>query len=191
MRVDIVMPVEEGRYIPQEVLEGIIEQETPFRLWISTRFSDGQYADARNQVKQYGESELVLMLDNDIVMPSKGLEQMIEFLHTHPDYGAIGLWKHSNLGQIDETFLHATHVDMSCVLFRKEILDKIVFVDHNNAEKVGRKDLAGQCECANCCYDIRQMGLEIGFLPGVYAQHIHNPKAYKRLQYNIVVNNNI
>jgi len=175
MIIDIVMPVEEGRHIPQEVLEGILRQGIPFRLWVSTRFSRGQYADARNQVKQYGRSEFVLMLDNDIVLPPEALERMIEFLKTHSNYGAIALCKHPQLNfKTEKDFLQAEHVDMSCVLFRKMVLDQITFVDHRNAGKIGRKQLAGQCECANCCFDMRQMGWEIGFLPYVYVQHLHD-----------------
>ncbi len=178
MTIDIVMPIQEGRYVPQAALEGILQQGVPFRLWISTRFSEGQYADARNQVKQYGQSKFVLMLDNDIVMPPGTLKQMVEFLGAHPDYGAIALCKHPSLGlETEEAFLHATHVDMSCVLFRQEILDEITFVDGRNAGKLGRTQLAGQCECSNCCYDIRQMGLEIGFLPNIYAQHLQHTSA--------------
>jgi len=175
MTLDIVMPIEEGRYIPQEVLEGMLHQDLPFRLWVSTRFYNGQYVDARNQVKRYGTSPYVLMLDNDIVMPSGSLKQMISFLDSHPTYGAIALCKHSGLRfDTDDGFLHAHHVDMSCVLFRKGTLDRITFVDAQSAGKAGRANLVGQCECANCCHDIRQMGLEIGFLPHIYVRHLHH-----------------
>ena len=172
--LDIVMPVEEGRFIPPEVLDGILRQGVPFRLWVSTRYGDRQVADARDQVKRYGQSPHVLMLDNDIVLPPDGLKRMSDFLDAQPGFGAIALCKHPSLPFADDdAYLNAFHVDMSCVLFRKDVLDRLTFVDARNANRAGREQLAGLCECANACADIRATSLRIGFLPRLYAEHLH------------------
>lgn len=42
--IDVVMPIEEGQFIPHEVIEGILRQDYPVRLWVSTKYSDGDYA---------------------------------------------------------------------------------------------------------------------------------------------------
>lgn len=171
--LDIVMPIQEGRFIPQEVLSGILHQGVPSRLWVSTRFSNRDYADARNQVKQFGKSKFVLMLDNDIVLPPDSLKRMVDFLDSRPDFGAIGLCKHKRFTySTDEAWLRPAHVDMSCVLFRLEVLQQITFVDHANAARLGRKVFG--CECAGVCHDMKRMGLGIGFLPRVYVDHLHN-----------------
>lgn len=168
--LDILMSTEEGRYIPQEVLDGILSQEISFRLWVSTKISGGDYAQARNNIKQYGRTRFLLMLDNDIILPAGAVKKMIEFLKSHPNYAAIALSKHDWTSSVKEV-ITPPHVDMSCVLFRKEILDEITF---SEPRKEGRQlpEPYGGCECAQCCFDIRQMGFEIGFLPGLYASHI-------------------
>ena len=64
--IDVIMPVKEGRFIPQEVLDALLAQGIPFRLFVSTRISDGDYPAARNNVKQYGRSPMVLMRERCI-----------------------------------------------------------------------------------------------------------------------------
>lgn len=124
--LDILMPTEEGRYIPQEVLDGILSQAIPFRLWVSTKISGGNYAQARNNIKQYGRTQFLLMLDNDIILPAGAVKKMMEFLKSHPKYAAIALAKHDWTLSLEEV-INPPHVEMSCVLFRKEILDEITF----------------------------------------------------------------
>lgn len=172
---DVLMPLREGRAISQEVVDALASQGVPYRLWISTLPTDGT-ADARNHVKRYADTNYALMLDGDTVLPEGGLRQMIDFLDEHADYGAVGLCRHRNrrFYRVEE-WLNAHHVDMSCVLFRRETLDRITFADKYNAARVGREKLAGPCECANCCHDIREMGLRIGFVPEVYVEHLNHP----------------
>ncbi len=170
--VDVVMPIEEGRNIPREVVAGLAAQTVPTRLWVSTSVGDRRHADARNHVKQYGQSSYVLMLDNDVAMPPGSLHAMVVHLDAQEDYGAIALCKHSRVEFATEAdWLSADHVDMSCVLFRREVLEQVTFLDRHNQDRLGRKSRG--CECANCCADIRAMGLQIGFLPNVYAEHLH------------------
>jgi hypothetical protein len=83
--IDVVMPVKEGRFIPQDVLTALLAQGIPFRLFISTKVSNGDYPAVRDNIKQYGRSSMVLMLDNDVVLPEKALYQMICFLKEHPE----------------------------------------------------------------------------------------------------------
>lgn len=173
--IDVVMPVKEGRFIPQEVLDGLLAQGIPFRLFVSTKISNGDYPAVRNNIKQYGRSPLVLMLDNDIVLPKGALSQMLHFLEEHPEYGVIGLPKQDFSRLNDEELLHAPHVDMSCVLFRQEVLDQLTF----RWPPPGENASTGGCECGQACRDLRRMGLEIGFLPGLYAKHIVQTEGYE------------
>ncbi len=171
-QVDVIMPLEEGRNIPGDVLTALTAQDVPVTLWVSTSVGDGQFADARNHIKQYGASRYVLMLDNDVAMPRGSLAEMCRFLDAQERYAAIGLCKHSRLRfATDDDWLTAPHVDMSCVLFRGDVLKRLTFLDRGNAARLKRKSRG--CECTNCCRDIREMGLRIGFLPNVYAGHLH------------------
>ena len=169
------MPIKEGRFIPREVLDALLIQGIPFRLFVSTRVSEGDYPAARNNIKQYGRSPLVLMLDNDIVLPAGALSRMISFLEEHPEYGAIGLPKQDFSRLSDEKLLHAGHVDMSCVLFRQELLSQLTF----RWPPPGENAATGGCECGQTCRDLRQMGWEIGFLPGLCAKHIVRTEEYE------------
>ncbi len=153
----------------------MVRQGFPYRLWISIHPTDGT-ADARNHVKRYGATDYALMLDSDMVLHDGGLRRMVEFLNEYADYGAVGLCRHPNCRfcRVDE-WLNAHHVDMSCVLFRRDVLVKTTFAHFWNAARVGREKLKGPCECANCCHDIRAMGLRVGFVPEVYVEHLDHP----------------
>ena len=72
-REDVLMPAEEGRNIPSEVVAGLAGRTVSTRLWVSTSVGDRRLADARNHVKQYGASTSVLMLENDVAMPPESL----------------------------------------------------------------------------------------------------------------------
>ena len=175
MIIDVVMPVKEGRYLPQKVLISLLQQGIPFRLFVSTKVSNGDYPAARNNIKQYGHSEFVLMLDNDIVLPDGALSQLIDFLQSHREYAAIGLPKQDFSAMGREWHLHAPHVDMSCVLFRGEVLKQLTF----RWPPPGENADTGGCECGQACRDLRRMGWEIGFLPGGWAEHIVQTEAYQ------------
>ncbi|MBN2326338.1 MAG: hypothetical protein JXR73_04225 [Candidatus Omnitrophica bacterium] len=164
--IDIVMPIEDGRHIPQAVLESIIFQNLPFRLWITTQFNQRRISDARNHVKQYAISYRVLMLDNDIILPHNALKKMNQFLDEQPHFAAIALSKNRKF-HVDDPVIVESHVDMSCVLFRRNILNKLKFRDTRFEENPC-------CQCIFMCEDIRALGFEIGFLNHYYARHIQN-----------------
>lgn len=167
------MPIKEGRFIPQEVLEGLVRQNIPFRLWTSTAVSDGDYAKARNHIKQYAcSSSYSLMLDNDIILPGGALSTMIAFLDIHADFAAVALRKQSSISQKPSDPVIADepdHVDMSCVLFRTNELLALNF-----AYPGGDPQTRQGCECLKACQDIRDAGKRIGFVRGINAEHIQN-----------------
>lgn len=158
--LDVLMPVQEGRFIHSEVMRSLCNQNVKMRLWTSTLVSNGDTASARNQVKQYGQSDYILMTDNDLVLPDDAVERMVRFLDNQSDFGAIALSKKHipdpALGEVEVL----THIDAGPVMWRKEVFDKITY------------QFRGSCECMASCEDIRALGYEIGFLTGIYAKHI-------------------
>jgi hypothetical protein len=178
--LDVLMPTKEGRFIPQSVLEGLLGQQLPFRLWVSTTVSDGDYAKARNHIKQRAHSHpYVLMLDNDVVLPEGALGAMMRFLDTQADFVAIALQKGhlesgglSNSLQADEPM----HVDMSCVLFRTEDLLRLTFRYPGD-----QRERRQGCECLQACQEIRGRGKRIGFLKGITAQHLDYTETWSGL----------
>jgi len=115
------MPVEEGRFIPHEALAGIAGPGFSMRLWVSTQHSGGDYAGARNNVKQYALTDRTLMLDNDVVLTPGCVRRLWDFLDANGDYAAVALSKHNAPAGRTEVEDY-THIDMSCVLFRREML---------------------------------------------------------------------
>lgn len=171
--IDVLMPTKEGRFIPQAVLESLLHQNIPFRLWVSTAVSNGDYAKARNNIKQYAHSQpYALMLDNDVILPEGAIDTMMKFLDTYEDFAAIALKKYdSESGQSPDFLMaeEAEHIDMSCVLFRAEELLALVF-SYPSGDFPRRQG----CECSKACQDIRQSGKRIGFIRGLAARHIYD-----------------
>jgi len=162
------MPCVQGRIIPPEVLMGTLWHcGIRTSLIVSTAFPSN-LTQARNTVKLYAETELVLMLDNDVVLPPRSLEGMASFLDCHPDFGAIALAKYPscvkpilNNSQVTEP----NHVDMSCVLWRKDILHNMEFRTTQDST---------YCDCLPACEDLRKAGHRIGFMPKWVCTHFEN-----------------
>lgn len=164
-KLDIVMPLQEGRVIPSQVLESMTSQGYNVKLWTSTLHSNGDIAAARNQVKAYSTTDYVLMHDNDIILPEGIIARMQDFLERHDDFGAVAVSKKHTpdpeLGEVEVV----GHVDAGPVLWRRELLHRLKY------------RYAGLCECVEMCRDLRAMGYEIGFLTGVIAQHVQETRS--------------
>jgi len=116
-------------------------------------------ARARNQAKSFGTSHYVMFLDDDVVLPDKGIEKLAYTLFFNRRYGAVGI-DYQDQGHQS---LWTIHVAMGAVMFIRPILEKIHFRTEPN-----------KCECYCCCEDIRRMGYLIGYLPGLGAKHLKN-----------------
>ena len=181
--IDVLLPTKEGRFIPEAVLQGLLQQNISFRLWVSTAVSDGDYAKARNHIKQYAYSEpYVLMLDNDIILPESGLDVMMRFLDSHEDFAAIALRKEQAFEsrEISDPPIaeEPEHVDMSCVLFRTVELKSLTFSYPGGSDFQKRSG----CECIKVCQDIRAKGKRIGFIQGIAARHIYDTEMFSLIR---------
>lgn len=168
--LDIAMPLQDGRYLPQTVLASIEAQNIPYRLWTSTQFSNGEYAAARNHVKDLalqGKSPYILMTDNDLVFPAGAFEAMLMWLEGHSDFGAIALSKHAHPDDPQATeVVEPTHVDAGPVMFRREVYEQVQYSNDG-----------GLCECQAMCNTLRdKLGVRIGFLSGFKVLHIHETR---------------
>ena len=171
--LDIAIPQQDGRYLPQAVLRSIEEQNIPYRIWISTKFSNGEFADARNNVKDMalqGSSPYVLMTDNDIVFQPGDFEAMILWLEHNPDFGMIGISKHGDPAPSEpNSVVEPTHVDAGPCMFRRDVFEKF---EYSNDIPTGTT-----CECAAMCYTLRNdLGVRCGFLTGRFVRHIQNTR---------------
>ena len=166
--LDIVMPLAEGRYLHSEVLRGIANQDMNIRLWISTKVSDGNFARSKNHIKQYGQSEFVMMMDNDLILPIGTFHRMISLFNRYPKMGVIGISKHyvpdSSHGELEV----ANHVDAGVMMIRNKLLQAITYQNR------------GACECLAFCDDVRKVGYETGYLTGVNAMHILDTRFKRR-----------
>ena len=165
--LDVLMPCEEGRYINPETFRSLDIQGYDWRLFVSTKYSDGNHEDARNQVKGYGLSRYVLFLDNDLELQPNSLKAMMHFLQ-QPENRKVACitlrrieyqeeWTNQ---QYDGLADYPSHVGMSCNLWRREVLNAMTFTKR------------GSCECNAMCEDLRAAGYEIGVLRGMYCLHL-------------------
>ena len=177
--LDILIVCSPDRYFPQLVMDHLLIQNIPIRLFFSNVKGDGA-ASARNFAKEMWQNSLnkshyVLMSDNDIIFPDGSLQAMINFLDQHQDFGAISL-NRNDAPQIPETEAsEPTHINAGPVLFRSEVFEQIQY--HNN----------DGCECQGMSNDVRRLGYRIGYLgswkydhidqtrKGDYQENIENP----------------
>ena len=166
--LDIIIACSPDRYFPQLVMDHLLIQDIPIRLFFSNVKGDGA-ASARNFAKEMwkntpGRSRYVLMSDNDIILPRGSLPAMIRFLDQHPDFGAISLHRHE-AEQLPETEAsEPSHVNAGPVLFRTEVYDQMTY--HNN----------DGCECQGMSNDVRKLGYRIGYLGSWKYDHIDRTK---------------
>ena len=169
------MAVQEGRFIPIEVLEGLHKQNVNFKLWVSTRDDGNQAAGARNRVKQYATSKYLLTMDNDLVLEPYSIKKLVTFLDRNPNFGAIAINKYRVPPGNGEAIVES-HIDSAPVLWRLELLKKITYEYRVQKDHEG-KDYIG-CECLAAGQDVRAMGYEIGFLTGIRCHHIKETKSH-------------
>ena len=162
--LDILIPMAPNRFLPQTVLDHILIQNIPFRLFFTNAKGDGA-TSARNFVKAMWQSSpdksnYTLMTDNDICLPKDLVRSMIDFLDQNSDFGALGVQR-GGAPQLPKTqAMESPHVNAGPVLFRREIFEKLTY--HNN----------NGCECQGMSDDIRNMGLRIGFIGGFTYDHV-------------------
>ena len=180
----VAMPCQENRYIPEPVMRSMIEQEIPFRLWVSTTYSNNETAAMRQNVADMAlqsNSPYILTADNDLAFPPGCWQAMLEFMEANPDFAMIGVSKH---GDPDSSrpgmAVESPHVDAAPCCFRREVL---VHAKYSNAQG---------CECASMVHTLRHMhretfepiesdndlhmGWKCGFLAGWSVKHFHNTR---------------
>ena len=160
--LDVLICCSPSRYLPQLVLDHLLVQGVPLRLFFSNVKGDGA-ASARNFVKDMwiqneNPSKYALMTDNDLIMPRDSVQAMVTFLDENEDFGAISLHRH----QIFDHIFEDKHVNAGPVLFRSSALKEITY--HNEAG----------CECQGMTDDVKAMNLRIGYLNGFQYGHIEN-----------------
>jgi hypothetical protein len=168
-QVDVLTVLGPDRTICEPVLSALKNQGdvelkhyvihgTPLLPWEDRIYA---IARARNHAKKEGDAHYVMFLDDDVVLPSLGIEKLVYALLFSPHHAAVGI----DYQGMHQPFLLSVHVAMGAVLFIRPILEQINF----RAEP-------GKCECLCCCEDIRRMGYLIDYLPGLRAEHLKDTK---------------
>ena len=162
--LDVLIPMSPDRYFPQLVMDHLLVQGFPLRLFFSNVKGDGA-ASARNFVKAMwshnkNPSKYVLATDNDLILPRDSVQAMITFLDENEDFGAIALHRNHTPDTVEES----PHVNAGPVLFRSSILKQITY--HNDSG----------CECQGMTNDVRNLGYRIGYLGGYQYDHIEQTR---------------
>jgi len=163
--VDILTVLGVGRKIQEPVLEALkIQGEVQLKHYIveDTFHQPNEdriqaIAQVRNRAKKMGNAHYVMFLDDDVVLPPKGIEKLVYAIFFNPHYAAIGIDYQGHSQPSPWT----NHVAMGAVMFVRPILERIHFRTEPN-----------RCECDCCCEDIRRMGYLIDYLPGIKAKHL-------------------
>ena len=114
-------------------------------------------ARTRNRARKVGTAHYAMFLDDDVVLPPRGIEKLVYSLMFSQHYAAIGI----DYQGFPRRSNSAPHVAMGSVMFIRPILEQIKFRTEPN-----------KCECLCCCNDIRRMGYLIDYLPGLKAKHL-------------------
>ena len=163
--LDILIPCAPNRYLPQEVLDSLITEELPCRLFFGNTVGNNHLAKARNAVKDLWQkdpekSKYCLMTDNDLILPHGSIQSMVKFLDQNPDFGAIGLEEKESPLIPETEATEPTHVDSGPTLWRNDLFQQIRY-HHNDG-----------CDCQGACNDLRKMGYRIGFIGSWHCNHI-------------------
>ena len=162
--LDVLMVCSPDRYIPEIVINSLLDENLRTRLFISNVKGDGA-ASARNFVKEMWfsnpiKSKYVLATDNDIILPCGSLQSMISFLNNNSDFGAISL--HRN--ELPQTIMEPSHINAGPVLYKSFVYEQITYHNFDG------------CECQGMTNDIKTLGYRIGYLPGYQYDHIENTR---------------
>lgn len=162
--VDVLTVLGPGRTIRESVLSALENQgDVKLEHYVvdgTPIIGEGQrdaIVRARNRAKQLGTAHYAMFLDDDVVLPPRGIEKLVYTLIFNPSYAAIGI----DYQDFVQPSPGATHIAMGAVLFIRPIL-----------EQVQIRHEPGKCECLCCCEDIRRMGYCIDYLPEVRAEHL-------------------
>lgn len=169
-RTDLLMPVRPGRWIARPVVSALIDSGWDGNLFVSTVFAHN-LPMTRNHLKSYPATDLCLMMDNDLLLPTGSLLAMQQKLDHDPGLAAIALRKtepdqdklhlRGQPGQVQDGVEYAGHVDLSCVLWRRPALQQLHFRYQDDT-----------CDCMVALADLNQLGYRFGFLAGPVCQQV-------------------
>ncbi len=163
-----MMPFADGYKLQAESLRSFAEQTVPIHLMPLSRPKEHftfkgmaqvfvrkirterkGISTCRNLLREQAlqlSDEFVLHVDTDVVFSTEhDVEDMLIFMKKNPRIGVLGL---NTKDFVTVTGFYPKHIPMACLLFRREILEKITF--HNG--KYFRK-----CNCSMMCRDVRDL----------------------------------
>lgn len=168
MIVDVLLPCHPQKKIPFEVIDSILTQDYPVNLMISNAIDSG-HQKAREHVKNLYkvQNQFIVSTDDAVIIPPNTFKKQIEFLQTHLDFAAIGIYQNPRPGNIDERpfgpeneAVQYRHVSSSLLMWRSIIFNNCSY-------------LVGEgCDCQRMCDQIRDLGWKIGYLNNIFHNHI-------------------
>src|SRR5579864_388847 len=111
-------------------------------------------ARARNLGKRCGSAPWVLFVDDDVILDSGCVWELLEALRGRPSFAALAADYLGEMAAQPATWDYPWHVAMGATLFRR---DRLVLVNFRWEP--------GKCECRCACDDLRRAGFGVGYLP--------------------------
>lgn len=168
-RVDVVVLSRDSRPLDPRVERGLAAQrDLDSRVLRVTAAPDARdvnrwqtIARGRNHGKRLGNAPWLMFLDDDVALRPGSIAMLLESLEQRPLYGAVAA---DYLGEASLGI--APHVAMGATLFRRSVLDALVF-----------RSAATKCECQCACDDLRAKRIAIDYLGGLKADHLERAPA--------------
>ena len=179
--IDVLIPIQSERYLPQIVMDSLLIQNYPMRFFFSNVIGNSAI-QARESVLQMWKKcephpEFVLMTDNDIIFYEKTLDLMLEFLDNNKDFGGIGLQR----GAAPNELIEQEHISAGPVLYRSEDYKQISYIEGHKDQVIPAENpedpptvISAGCDCIRQSNNIRWLGKRIGYLPNLSYKHIKN-----------------
>ncbi len=142
-----------GRILKNEFLLAVASQGVKLDILIVN--SENKDISDREWLRQKAlnlapNDKYFLLLNSDVVFETeKDVQELIDYLDKYKNYGAIAYDTRNR----DEKAL--IHVDIACMLIRREVLEKVVF--HKDPKRL-------TCTCDFLCDDIKVLGYKVGYL---------------------------
>jgi hypothetical protein len=167
----VLLPLETRHVVIPEVLDSIKAQTGVGDIIIVECRTDGEYHSKGNHspLRVKGEKTSRLLCrdrafnsgEEYVVIQDRGYYHYTKFLHTDNFSSMLYYMKtHPHQGAVSIVYPRGDerdgHVDVGCMMWRVSVLNKITLDDWKKG-----------CACWPTCEEIKNLGFDVGYLPGL------------------------
>ena len=143
------------RVFDNQFLKGLASQTVPLDLLIMSQKEHVKKPEDREWLRQkalaeYPNDRYFLLLNSDVIFETeKDVQELVDYLDKTKEYGAIAYFTRRGKNLAPE------HVDIACMLIRKELLMQISFIQNPRMH----------CTCNHIREQAKGLGYKVGYIP--------------------------